>query len=242
MQGVFVNHLARRILPLVLAASLATVIPASPAIASPTALTLAGPTSIVIGTKQIVKYSVSGAVLADDPSQAAVHWRLTGKKVCLFDFGDATPSASGSFQDRGLLDPGLIDSNDCAGSAVLSAYYLAGGGASDEASVRILRAARFADLNASPEPVGKGATVTIHASLQRASWADHKYHAYHGQTATLQFRTLTGSYAPVKAVTGADGDFHATAKQTVSGCWRYVFAGTSTTGPATATGDCVTVK
>jgi hypothetical protein len=225
---------------------------ASPAAASPdaaansiTTVQIAGPTSIVVGTKDIKSYTVSGTVTTNSPTDTEVLWSVTGKGVCVFDSGSTTAGGGGQFSDKGLIDPGFIDSNDCAGSAALevSAFDESDDGGADTAqqTVHLLRAARWTTFNVHPEPVRKGATITIDGLLQRASWDDHRYHNYTQHTAALQFRRTGGAYTTVKTLTSATGSFRTTAKQSVSGCWRYVFAGSSTTGAATSTGDCVTV-
>jgi hypothetical protein len=125
----------------------------------------------------------------------------------------------------------------------ISAIDFSNDGGTDDAvrTVRILRAARWESFNAHPEPIHKGGTLHIDGTLQRANWDDGTYHRYTQHTAELQFRTMTGSYAKVRTVSGPTGDFSAKETQKVSGCWRYVFEGSSTTGPATTAGDCVTV-
>ena len=64
-----------------------------------------------------------------------------------------------------------------------------------------------------------------------------------GQQAVLQFRAEgTGTYKDVKTVTsGTAGALSTTVKASKSGYFRYVFAGTATTGAAKATGDHVEV-
>jgi hypothetical protein len=110
-------------------------------------------------------------------------------------------------------------------------------------TVAFHRAARFVKVNAGPEPVKKGHTVTTKALIERADWNDGKYHTYAGQKSTLEFRTSAGSYQKVKTVLArAGGRLTGSAKQRVKGCWRYIFAGTSVTSPATSTADCVAVK
>lgn len=101
------------------------------------------------------------------------------------------------------------------------------------------RKARFVAVNAGPEPVRRGGTVTVTGTLERLDPADGKYHVYTGRTAQLQFRTMSGSYATVKSVTGAEGRFTARATQQKAGCWRWSLEGSSTTTSATAAGDCV---
>lgn len=92
------------------------------------------------------------------------------------------------------------------------------------------------------EPTPKGATETVIGTLKRADWADHLYHGYTLQPAQLQFRTTTGLYSTVKsATTDSLGNLKTTTTATVNGCYRWYFAGWTTTAPATALGDCVSV-
>lgn len=109
--------------------------------------------------------------------------------------------------------------------------------------VQIKRAARLT-ADAAPEPVRKGATLTVTGKLTRADWGSGKYTGYVSQKATLQFRAKSSSgYTTVKTVTsGTGGALKTTTKATEDGYYRYVFAGTSTTGSATAAGDYVDVR
>ncbi|WP_328554777.1 MULTISPECIES: calcium-binding protein [unclassified Streptomyces] len=99
-------------------------------------------------------------------------------------------------------------------------------------------------VNASPEPVTKGRTITVTGKLTRANWDDRKYHGYTGQPVKLQFRKAGSStYSTVRTVdTDGSGNVKATATASVDGTWRYYFAGTSTTPAVAATGDSVDVK
>ncbi|KUN07502.1 hypothetical protein AQI95_10805 [Streptomyces yokosukanensis] len=99
-------------------------------------------------------------------------------------------------------------------------------------------------VNAAPEPVKKGATVTVTGKLARANWEDHKYHGYTGQPVQLQFRKKGSStYTTLKTVTtDSTGNLRTTTKATVDGYYRYSFAGTSTTPAVNATGDFVDVQ
>ncbi|WP_323180883.1 hypothetical protein [Streptomyces sp. NBC_01142] len=99
-------------------------------------------------------------------------------------------------------------------------------------------------VNASPEPVTKGKTITVTGSLTRADWVKHTYTGYAGQSVKLQFRKAGSSaYATVKTVNSSStGALKTTVTASVDGYWRYTFGGTSTTGTATATGDFVDVR
>ncbi|MFF2525458.1 hypothetical protein [Streptomyces liangshanensis] len=99
-------------------------------------------------------------------------------------------------------------------------------------------------VNASPEPVKKGKTITITGAFTRANWETNKYGGYAGQHVKLQFRKKTSStYTTLKTVTtDAHGNLKATSKATVDGYWRYSFAGVSSTTAVTAAGDFVDVR
>ena len=99
-------------------------------------------------------------------------------------------------------------------------------------------------VNAGPEPVYKGKTITSTGKLSRANWEDGQYHGYTGQPVKLQFRKAGSStYTTVKTVTSDSyGNVKATATAASDGYWRFSFTGTSTTPAVSATGDYVDVK
>ncbi|MFI6725187.1 DUF5707 domain-containing protein [Streptomyces atratus] len=99
-------------------------------------------------------------------------------------------------------------------------------------------------VNAAPEPVRKGGTITATGKLSRANWEDHAYHGYAGQPVKLQFRKKTSStYTTVKTIkTNSTGNLKTTVTASVDGYWRYSFAGTSTTPAVTTAGDFVDVR
>ncbi|WP_406459529.1 hypothetical protein OG782_37175 (plasmid) [Streptomyces sp. NBC_00876] len=138
--------------------------------------------------------------------------------------------------------------NTLAGTWKLAAWAESanGTGLSDlhaAATVRIQRDANQT-VNASPEPVAKGKTITVTGKLARANWETGGYHGYTAQPVRLQFRKSgTTTYTTVKTVkTDSTGNLKTTVKASVDGYWRYSFAGTATTPPATATGDYVDVR
>ncbi|MGW3669195.1 hypothetical protein [Streptomyces sp. NPDC005141] len=100
-------------------------------------------------------------------------------------------------------------------------------------------------VNASPEPVKKGKTITVTGLLSRANWDTHKYAGYTVQPVGLQFRkksssTYTSTLKTVKS--DSKGNLKTTTTATVDGYFRYNFAGTSTTPAVKATGDYVDVQ
>ncbi|MEU6066226.1 MULTISPECIES: hypothetical protein [Streptomyces] len=111
------------------------------------------------------------------------------------------------------------------------------------ATAKVQRAAKLT-VNATPEPAVQGKTLTVKGSLTRADWETGKYSGYTGQQAVLQFRAAgTSTYKDVRTVTsGTAGALSTTVKASKSGYFRYVFAGTATTGAAKAAGDYVKVN
>ncbi|WP_406392829.1 hypothetical protein [Streptomyces sp. NBC_00887] len=109
--------------------------------------------------------------------------------------------------------------------------------------VKVKRWAK-ATVNASPEPVTKGKTITVTGSLTRADWVKHTYTGYAGKTADLQFRKKDSSvYSTVKTATSSStGALKATVTASVDGYWRWTFGGSTTSGTATAAGDFVDVR
>jgi hypothetical protein len=107
----------------------------------------------------------------------------------------------------------------------------------------LLRAAKLT-VNASPEPVVKGKTITVTGRLTRANWDGANYTGYASQPVQLQFRKNgTSAYTVVKTIkTAANGDLKTTVKANVDGFFRYVFAGTKTTVGASAAADFIDVK
>ncbi|MGW7426840.1 hypothetical protein ACWGJB_43830 [Streptomyces sp. NPDC054813] len=99
-------------------------------------------------------------------------------------------------------------------------------------------------VNAAPEPVTKGKTITVTGKLSRANWDDGKYHGYATQSVRLQFRKKNSSiYTNVKGIkSSSTGTLKTTTKATVDGYYRFSFVGTSTTPAVNATGDYVDVK
>jgi len=99
-------------------------------------------------------------------------------------------------------------------------------------------------VNASPEPVKKGKTITVTGKLSRANWETGKYAGYTAQPVKLQFRKKGSStYTTVKTIkSNSTGNLKTTVKASVSGYYRYSFAGTSTTPAVNAAGSYVGVK
>ncbi|MET7567018.1 calcium-binding protein [Streptomyces sp. NPDC005492] len=99
-------------------------------------------------------------------------------------------------------------------------------------------------VNATPEPVKKGKTITVTGKLTRANWDAGTYSGYSTQPVKLQFRKKSATtYTTVKTIkTTSTGSLKTTVKATVDGYFRYSFAGTTTTPAVNATGDFVDVR
>ncbi|MFI7497651.1 hypothetical protein ACIBVL_03900 [Streptomyces sp. NPDC049687] len=147
------------------------------------------------------------------------------------------------------IDPAVDfkDGNGTAGTwkLFLGAYDLYANASYDDdvARTKIKRAAKVT-ANASPEPVRKGKTITVTGKLSRANWTTGKYAGYASQPVKLQFRKKGSStYTTLKTVkTSSTGTLSATTKAGSDGYYRFVFAGTTTTGSASAPGDFVDVR
>ncbi|MDX3068153.1 hypothetical protein PV518_39355 [Streptomyces sp. ND04-05B] len=111
------------------------------------------------------------------------------------------------------------------------------------ASTLVQRIAKLT-VNAGPEPVKKGATVTATGRLTRADWQSHTYKPFAKQPVKLQFRKAGSStYTTVRTVySDASGNVKATGTATYDGYWRFSYAGVTTTAPVGATADYVDVK
>ncbi|MFE6285687.1 hypothetical protein [Streptomyces sp. NPDC057877] len=111
------------------------------------------------------------------------------------------------------------------------------------ATTKVQRASKLT-VNASPEPVRKGRTLTITGKLSRANWETRKYAGYATQPVKLQFRKAgTSTYTDVRNVTTTSkGELKTTVKASADGHYRFTFAGTGTTPAVNAKGDFVDVR
>ena len=109
--------------------------------------------------------------------------------------------------------------------------------------LQVKRATRLT-VNATPEPVTKGKTLTVKGAVTRANWDTHTYQGYAGRTVSLQFKPSgASSYKTVKKVTsGSKGVLKTTVKATESGTWRWTYYGNSTSGARSSSGDHVALR
>ncbi|MEV6106797.1 calcium-binding protein [Streptomyces sp. NPDC051940] len=100
-----------------------------------------------------------------------------------------------------------------------------------------------ATVNATPEPVSKGRTLTVYGKLTRASWDSFRYLGYSGQWVSLDYRRSGDAYVKIKGVkTNSSGDLKGYATAYADGYWRYYYKGNIPTSAATAAGDYVDVR
>ncbi|MFE9769841.1 hypothetical protein ACFYPC_35855 [Streptomyces sp. NPDC005808] len=99
-------------------------------------------------------------------------------------------------------------------------------------------------VNAAPEPVVKGKTITVTGKLTRADWETNTYAGLSGQSVVLQYRKAgTTTYKNVKTIKSTSGGaLKTTVTASADGFYRYTYAGVSTVGASTATGDYIDVK
>ncbi|MGX2995409.1 calcium-binding protein [Streptomyces sp. JNUCC 64] len=109
-------------------------------------------------------------------------------------------------------------------------------------TVKVKRAAKLT-ANASPEPVRRGATITVKGDLTRADWGTLKYGGFVSGAVKLQFKKTGGSWATVKTVAAdSQGKVKTTVKASVDGEYRFTYGGSSTTGGVTSAADRIDVR
>ncbi|MFJ3672068.1 hypothetical protein ACIPSE_37000 [Streptomyces sp. NPDC090106] len=228
--------------------------------------------NVVVGTTAVVKVPVSFTlnhaadvdIYADDFFGGIEIYRGTDyvNAIWWFDSGDATCSdpsgTSASCTATIAVDPAELLNED-AGSWKAAGFAVAfndedlenpnldnvGVAITDKTnSLKVQRLSKLT-VNASPEPVKKGKTITVTGKLTRADWNNTKYAGLPaGQAVKLQFRKKGSStYTTVKTIkTTTGGALKTTVKAASDGYWRYAYAGITSTAPSTATGDYVDVK
>ncbi|MFJ6016669.1 DUF5707 domain-containing protein [Streptomyces sp. NPDC092952] len=222
-------------------------------------VTVNGGKDIVLGTT--APRTVTVSVTASHPSGIDTGWLLLwhGKDqeegldaVLLPNEERATCTAVNATTSTCSLTLTVDPRVDLPKNAVAGTWHVLAGAravdgsdtSSDFASTARVQRYSKLTVNAAPEPVKKGKTLTITGKLSRANWEDHAYHGYAGQSVKLQFRKKDSStYTTVKTIrTSSTGTLKTTAKASVDGYWRYSFAGTSTTPAVSAAGDFVDVR
>jgi len=162
---------------------------------------------------------------------------------------DCRPVAKGicDFTEWLTIDPRHVDfGNEDAGTWRTAArvWYVGDDYDTDDMNIpiQVQRATRVT-VNAAPEPVVKGRTITVTGKVTRANWDTHTYQGYAGRTVSLQFKADgASSYTTVKKVTsGSTGSLKTTVTAAKSGTWRWNYYGNDTSGAKASTGDHVIV-
>ncbi|WP_128375016.1 DUF5707 domain-containing protein [Streptomyces cavernae] len=215
--------------------------------------------SVVVGTTVAKTFTVSlTASHASGIEDAFVHlWHGTNADtdvdgLLLPNEDAATCTASSATTSTCKLTitavPGEdLYANALAGGWHVTAAVVAGDGElywNDEYKTHKVQRASKLTVNASPEPIAKGKTLTVTGKLSRASWESLTYKGYGSQSVKLQFRKAgTTTYSTVKTITSNSyGDLKTTTTANYDGYWRFRFEGTSTTPAVSATGDYVDVQ
>lgn len=213
---------------------------------------------IVLGTTATKKVTVS--VTASHASgiedALAYIWRGRDSNPNLYGFGfhpdgetarcKAANATTSTCTLTITVDPGYLWNTNATAWRVYAGAWGKDGNFTEKdtySSVRFQRLSRLT-VNASPEPVKKGSTITVTGKLDRANWDTRKYAGYASQSVKLQFRKKNSSkYTTVKTLKGSStGTLKTTVKAVEDGYWRWSFAGTASTPAVNATGDFVDVK
>ncbi|MFD5517524.1 calcium-binding protein [Streptomyces sp. NPDC127066] len=221
-----------------------------------------GGKNIVVGPTAVTYFTAS--VTASDPAGVKEAWldlwhgsgsyddhdggiARSGELKCAASSSTATTCAS-SFQVKANARAWTNEvTNAFAGVWHVSASAFSGARVQSwedsYSTVKVQRASRLT-VDATPEPVTKGKTVTVTGKLSRANWDTHKYAGYSGQSVKLQFRKKgSTAYTTIKTVTtSSTGTLRTTVKASADGYYRYSFAGTSTTPAADSSGDLIDVR
>lgn len=219
-----------------------------------------GGKNVTVGTAKTVKYPIA-ITIKDDSGVKKITDLSTFNTSNAYDFASwdgespcvkkssTTSVCTGTMTivPEWIPDSDTIDSNKVAGVWQVNATVKANDGdywISDHiAEYKVKRASKLT-TDATPEPVAKGAKLTINGKLSRANWEDLKYHGFTGQEVKLQYRPAGAAhYSTVKTVkTGAAGKLSTKVTVTSAGSWRWYFPGTTTTARVVSVGDAVTLK
>jgi hypothetical protein len=230
--------------------TMTAVLPAHAAVAPPEVVDTYATPVLVLGTAKakdnLVAAAVRGATSVTVTADRATAGLCSSWGSPLGNAGpdedDPTITDFGNYFTTSPTEMPRYGGNGCAGRWKLTYTARGPGGTATRVGYQyVQRASRFGALNAAPEPIARGTVVTSTALLQRASWATLKYQAWNTPV-QLQFRT-TGAWKTLRTLTpSSKGVVRGSVHQTVTGCWRMVVAGTSTTAGTVSSADCVTVR
>ncbi|MEU6277765.1 hypothetical protein ABZ871_36020 [Streptomyces populi] len=224
-----------------------------------TAAVVNGGNNVIIGTTKRVTYPIAITIRDNSGVKGLSHVDVINKSNG-WGFSDwvdtrceKKSSTTSVCTASMVIDPAWLpeslpeDVNHTAGVWEASATVKANDGdhwiADHIAEFKMKRASQLT-TNAAPEPVTKGAALTITGKLSRANWEDRKYHGFAGQDVKLQYKKAGAAhYSIVKAVkSGEAGTLGTKVTATSAGSWRWYFPGTTTTARVVSTGDAVALK
>ncbi len=110
-------------------------------------------------------------------------------------------------------------------------------------TVTLLRETSFGDtFDATPEPVRKGKSIKVSATLSTADWSTGTWAGVDADV-KVQFKAAgENRYHTVKTVTATGGELKTTVKAERSGSWRAVYSGSGTIAASTSGSDYVKVR
>ncbi|MCT9078152.1 hypothetical protein [Streptomyces fulvoviolaceus] len=214
--------------------------------------------NLVIGTTTVKTYNVSLTASHSTGILDAYIDLWHGKDLDNVDGwippneGAATCTAVDATTSNCKLTVTVYPGSDLYANALAGTWHVTAGALAGDESIfwddfysttKVQRASKLT-VNASPEPVKKGKTITVTGKLSRANWETGTYTGYSTQKVVLQFRKKSAStYTNVKGInTNTKGELKTTTTASADGYYRFAFAGTSTTPAVNAAGDFVDVN
>ncbi|MFE2970704.1 hypothetical protein ACFXKC_45270 [Streptomyces sp. NPDC059340] len=210
-----------------------------------TSKTVTFPIAITVKDNSGVKGLTDVSTFNTSNGRGFVDW--TGSSCVKKSSTTSVCTATMTVDPAWIPDTSDTDANTIAGVWQVDATVKANDGdywISDRiAEYKVKRASKLT-TDASPEPVTKGAKLTVTGKLSRANWEDLTYHGFTGQQVKLQFRKAGAAhYSTVKTVkSGTHGNLSTKVTATAAGSWRWYFPGTTTTARIVSAGDAVALK
>ncbi|MEV7244426.1 hypothetical protein AB0N92_24710 [Streptomyces sp. NPDC093248] len=215
--------------------------------------------NVIIGTSHRVTYPIAITIRDNSGVKGLSHvsvfnksngWGFsdwTGTKCVKRSHTTSVCTATMTIAPQWLPDSLPEDVDHAAGLWQVNATVKANDGdywiSDDIVEFKMKRASKLT-TDAAPEPVAKGAQLTVSGKLTRANWEHLKYSGFTGQDVKLQFKAAGAAhYRTVKTVrTGDAGKLSAKVTATSAGSWRWHFPGTTTTARVTSAGDAVSLR
>ncbi|MFJ9022323.1 calcium-binding protein [Streptomyces sp. NPDC102259] len=211
-----------------------------------------GDNKVPVSTNAAKTISISVTATDDSGIKSAEHFTLTGPDYGFEMTGTPTckkvNATTSTCTASVKVDPRTdYFSNKNAGTWYVDAWIDAADGdfvwKEKAGSFHFQRVSKLT-VNATPEPVKKGKTITVTGSLTRANWETLKFGGYGAQSVQLQYKKKGSTkWSTLKTVrTTSTGGLKTTVKATADGNYRYAFVGNTTTAAVTAASDFVDVK